>query len=69
MWLEGCNVGALTIAVASGTQSAKTLAEAGPAAVLPSVAEIAGLACDSRACSPPAGGLAVHSSRNMSPDY
>jgi beta-phosphoglucomutase-like phosphatase (HAD superfamily) len=37
---EGCNVGALTIAVASGTQSAKTLAEAGPAAVLPSVAEL-----------------------------
>ena len=37
---EGCNVGALTIAVASGTQTAKTLEEAGPAAVLPSVAEL-----------------------------
>jgi phosphoglycolate phosphatase-like HAD superfamily hydrolase len=37
---EGRNVGALTIAVASGTQSTRTLAEAGPAAVLPSVAEL-----------------------------
>jgi phosphoglycolate phosphatase len=37
---EGRNVGALTLAVASGTQSARTLAEAGPAAVLPSVAEL-----------------------------
>jgi phosphonatase-like hydrolase len=37
---EGCNVGALTIAVASGTQTAKTLEEAGPVVVLPSVAEL-----------------------------
>jgi len=37
---EGLRVGALTIAVASGTQSAETLAQAGPAAVLPSVAEL-----------------------------
>jgi phosphoglycolate phosphatase len=37
---EGRNVGALTVAVASGTQTAKTLEEAGPAAVLPSVAEL-----------------------------
>ena len=37
---EGRNVGALTIAVASGTQSARALEEAGPAAVLPSVAEL-----------------------------
>ncbi len=37
---EGCNVGALTIAVTSGTQSAATLAAAGPTAVLPSVAEV-----------------------------
>ena len=37
---EGRNVGALTIAVASGTHSTRTLAEAGPAAVLPSVAEL-----------------------------
>jgi phosphonatase-like hydrolase len=37
---EGLQVGALTIAVASGTQSAETLAEAGPAAVLPSVAAL-----------------------------
>jgi phosphoglycolate phosphatase len=37
---EGRNVGALTIAVASGTQTTRTLEEAGPAAVLPSVAEL-----------------------------
>ena len=37
---EGCNVGALTIAVASGTQTAATLEKAGPTAVLPSVAEL-----------------------------
>src|SRR5215510_13641098 len=37
---EGCNVGALTIAVASGTQTTETLEEAGPTAVLPSVAEL-----------------------------
>ena len=37
---EGCNVGALTIAVTSGTQTAATLEQAGPAAVLPSVAEL-----------------------------
>ena len=39
---EGRNVGALTIAVTSGTQSAATLHKAGPAAVLPSVAELPG---------------------------
>lgn len=37
---EGLGVGALTIAVASGTQSAETLAQAGPVAVLPSVADL-----------------------------
>lgn len=37
---EGRNVGALTIAVTSGTQSAATLAQAGPAAILPSVAAL-----------------------------
>jgi len=37
---EGRNVGALTIAVTSGTQSAETLKQAGPAAVLSSVAEL-----------------------------
>jgi phosphonatase-like hydrolase len=37
---EGCNVGALTVAVTSGTQSAATLAAAGPAAVLPSIAAV-----------------------------
>jgi phosphonatase-like hydrolase len=37
---EGLQVGALTIAVASGTQSAQTLSQAGPAAVLPSVAAL-----------------------------
>jgi phosphoglycolate phosphatase len=37
---EGRHVGALTIAVASGTQSAETLEAAGPAAVLPSIAEL-----------------------------
>jgi phosphonoacetaldehyde hydrolase len=37
---EGRNVGALTIAVTSGTQTAATLEQAGPAAVLPSVAEL-----------------------------
>ena len=37
---EGCNVGALTIAVTSGTQTAATLEQAGPAAVLSSVAEL-----------------------------
>lgn len=37
---EGLRVGALTIAVASGTQSAQTLSQAGPAAVLPSVAAV-----------------------------
>jgi phosphoglycolate phosphatase-like HAD superfamily hydrolase len=37
---EGRNVGALTVAVASGTQSTRTLEAAGPAAVLPSVAEL-----------------------------
>jgi phosphonatase-like hydrolase len=37
---EGLHVGALTIAVASGTQSADVLCQAGPAAVLPSVAAL-----------------------------
>ena len=37
---EGRNVGALTIAVSSGTQSAGTLHQAGPTAVLKSVAEL-----------------------------
>jgi len=37
---EGRNVGALTIAVTSGTQSAETLTQAGPDAVLRSVAEL-----------------------------
>ena len=37
---EGRNVGALTLAVTSGTQSAETLEKAGPVAVLPSVAEL-----------------------------
>jgi phosphoglycolate phosphatase-like HAD superfamily hydrolase len=37
---EGCNVGALTIAVASGTQSAAMLQQAGAAVVLPSVAAL-----------------------------
>lgn len=37
---EGRNVGALTIAVSSGTQSADTLERAGPTAVLRSVAEL-----------------------------
>ena len=37
---EGLHVGALTIAVASGTQTAETLADAGPDAVLPSVAHL-----------------------------
>jgi phosphonatase-like hydrolase len=37
---EGLRVGALTVAVASGTQAAETLAQAGPAAVLPSVADL-----------------------------
>src|SRR5215471_16974537 len=37
---EGCNVGALTLAVTSGTQTAETLEKAGPAAVLSSVAEV-----------------------------
>jgi phosphonatase-like hydrolase len=37
---EGLQVGALTIAVASGTQTAEALAQAGPAAVLPSVAAL-----------------------------
>ena len=37
---EGRNVGALTIAVTSGTQTTETLAQAGPVAVLPSVAEL-----------------------------
>jgi phosphonatase-like hydrolase len=37
---EGLGVGALTIAVASGTQSAETLAQAGPAAVLPAIADL-----------------------------
>jgi phosphoglycolate phosphatase-like HAD superfamily hydrolase len=37
---EGRHVGALTIAVTSGTQSAATLTQAGPAAVLSSVAEL-----------------------------
>lgn len=37
---EGRNVGALTIAVTSGTQTAETLAQAGPVAVLPSVAAL-----------------------------
>src|SRR5215467_1871555 len=39
---EGRHVGALTIAVASGTQTTATLEKAGPAAVLPSVAELPG---------------------------
>lgn len=37
---EGLRVGALTIAVASGTQTAETLTQAGPAAVLPSVVDL-----------------------------
>lgn len=37
---EGCQVGAVTIAVASGTQSVQTLQAAGPLAVLPSVAAL-----------------------------
>jgi phosphonatase-like hydrolase len=37
---EGRNVGALTLAVTSGTQTAATLEQAGPAAVLPSVAAL-----------------------------
>jgi phosphoglycolate phosphatase-like HAD superfamily hydrolase len=37
---EGRHVGALTIAVTSGTQTVETLTEAGPTAVLPSVAEL-----------------------------
>jgi phosphonatase-like hydrolase len=37
---EGLQVGALTIAVASGTQTAETLAQASPLAVLPSVAAL-----------------------------
>lgn len=37
---EGRNVGALTIAVASGTQSVATLEQAGPDAVLPSIAAL-----------------------------
>ncbi len=37
---EGRNVGALTIAVTSGTQTAEILAQAGPAVVLLSVAEL-----------------------------
>ena len=37
---EGCNVGALTLAVTSGTQTAETLEKAGPTAVLPSVAAL-----------------------------
>jgi len=37
---EGRNVGALTIAVTSGTQTVETLTAAGPTAVLPSVAAL-----------------------------
>jgi phosphoglycolate phosphatase-like HAD superfamily hydrolase len=37
---EGHNVGALTIAVASGTQSVATLEQAGPDTVLPSIAAL-----------------------------
>ncbi|HEY7496755.1 MAG TPA: HAD family hydrolase [Candidatus Tectomicrobia bacterium] len=37
---EGLHVGALTVAVASGTQTTDVLAQAGPAAVLPSVAAL-----------------------------
>lgn len=37
---EGRQVGAITIAVASGTHSVATLQQAGPAAVLPSVADL-----------------------------
>ena len=37
---EGRNVGALTIAVASGTQSVAALEQAGPDAVLPSIAAL-----------------------------
>jgi phosphonoacetaldehyde hydrolase len=37
---EGRNVGALTIAVASGTQSVATLEQAGPVAILPSIAAL-----------------------------
>ena len=37
---EGRNVGALTIAVVSGTQSVATLEQAGPEAVLPSIATL-----------------------------
>ena len=44
---EGQGVGALTIAVASGTQSAEMLAQAGPAAVLPSVANLPDYLLDS----------------------
>jgi phosphoglycolate phosphatase-like HAD superfamily hydrolase len=37
---EGLQVGALTIAVSSGTQTVETLTQAGPIAVLPSVAAL-----------------------------
>jgi phosphoglycolate phosphatase-like HAD superfamily hydrolase len=37
---EGQQIGALTIAVASGTQTATTLAQAGPEAILPSIAAL-----------------------------
>jgi phosphoglycolate phosphatase-like HAD superfamily hydrolase len=37
---EGLQVGAITIAVASGTQTAEVLARAGAVAVLPSVAAL-----------------------------
>ena len=37
---EGLHVGALTIAVASGTHTADALCRTGPAAVLPSVAAL-----------------------------
>jgi len=37
---EGTAVGALTLAVTSGTQTAETLAQAGPTAILPSIAAV-----------------------------
>jgi phosphoglycolate phosphatase-like HAD superfamily hydrolase len=37
---EGLHVGALTIAVASGTHTVDTLTRAGPTAVLPSIAAL-----------------------------
>ena len=65
---EGRNVGALTIAVASGTQS-QDPRRGWPSSGAAIGRRVAALACDPWVCGPPAGGLAVHSSRNMSPDY